>query len=166
MIKLKMDFTFNNLSTDIKIWHCKFKRFRNIFALFDTGANISVIDIDTFIDFGYKLNNARDAFVTTASHKDVATKRTIINDLMLDDLEIGPFSVDVIKIPKISYQMILGLNVIREFKSTLDFDNEIIEMTPKYNIEKTPLEKFDFNNSRFGEGKLYNNIYPLNIFSK
>ena len=165
MIKLKMDFTFNNLSVDIKIWHCKFKRFRNIFAVFDTGANISVIDIDTFKEFGYKLNKARDAFVTTASHNDVATKRTMIHDLMLGELEIGPFSVDVIKIPKVSCQMILGLNVIREFKTILDFDNEIIEMIPKNNIEKIPLYKFDCVNSRFGEGKLYNTIYPRQILN-
>jgi hypothetical protein len=164
MIKLEMDFTFNSLSTTVKIWHYKLKRFRKLTALFDTGANISVIDIRTFNEFGYNLNNARDAFVNTASHNDIAVKRTVIHDLMLDELEIGPFSADVIRLPMIHCQMILGLNVIREFKTILDFDNEIIEMIPKNNIEKISLEKFDCNNSRFGEGKLHNVIYPLNIF--
>jgi len=166
MIKLEMDFTFNRLSVNVKIWHCKYKKFRNLTALFDTGANISVIDIDTFKEFGYKLNKTRNAFVTTASHSDFAVKRTIIHDLMLGNMEIGPFSADIIELPMTHCQMILGLNVIREFKSILDFDNEIIEMTPRYNIEKIPLEKFEYNSSRFGEGKLYNNIYPLNIFEK
>ena len=113
MIELEMDFTFNNLSADIKIWHYKLKKFRKITALFDTGANISAIDTDTFKEFGYKLSEARNAFVTTASHRNFAVKRTVIHDLMLGDLEIGPFSADVIEFPMVSCQMILGLNIIR-----------------------------------------------------
>jgi len=163
MIELKMDFTFDNLETEIKIWNRVTKKFRNIIALFDTGANISAIDIDTFKKLGYKLNETRDVYVTTASHSSFETKRTIINDLKLGGFETGPFVADVFKFPMISCQMILGLNIIKGFKTSFDFDNEIIQMIPRYTAEKIPLEKFDLNSSRFGEGKLYNTIYSLNI---
>ena len=167
MINLEMDFTFNNLAADIKIWNCATKKFRNITALFDTGACISAIDSDIFVKLGYKFYNARDIFVTTASHNQFATKRTIIHDLMLGDFEIGPFIADVFKFPIVSYQMILGLNIIKEFKTILDFENETIQMTPRYKTEKIPIDKFDCDNSRFGECKLSGiNFININKITK
>jgi len=156
MIELEMDFTFDNLSTDIKIWHCKLKKFRKITALFDTGARISAIDPVAFKNLGYKNFDARNVFVTTASHNRFPTKRIVIHDLMLGDLEIGLFVADVFEFPIVSYQMILGLNVIKEFKIFMDFDNQTIQMMPRNDIEKIPLDNFNFNSSRFGEGRLYN----------
>ncbi|MCL2775135.1 MAG: retroviral-like aspartic protease family protein [Oscillospiraceae bacterium] len=162
MIELEMDFTFDNLSADIRIWHCKTNKFRNITAIFDTGARISVIDTDSFKNLGYKLSDARDVYVSTASHHGLAVKRTVIHDLMLGDCELGPVVFDVLNLPIRSCQMLLGLNVIKEFKTVLDFDNKLIQMTPRYNSEKIPLDKFYYNYSRFGESLLNSEINLLN----
>jgi hypothetical protein len=156
-----MDFTFDNLSADIKIWHCKLKKFYKITALFDTGARISAIDPVAFRNLGYDFSDARNSFVSTASHSRIAVKRTVIHDLMLGDFEIGPFAADVIEFPIVSYQMILGLNIIKEFETLLDFESQIIKMFPTYDSGKVPLEQFDYNSSRFSEIKLNSSIFNI-----
>ena len=163
MINLEMDFTFDNLLiTDVKIWNCSMRRFRNIEVLFDTGARISAIDAVSFRNLGYDFSDARDMFVTTASNNRLSTKRAMIHDLMLGDFEIGPFVVDVIDFPIAHFQMILGLDIIKEFKNVLNFEEQTFQMSPRYSTGKISFENFDYNSSRYGDGQLSNIINLLN----
>lgn len=92
--------------------------------VFDTGASVTTISKSILRDAGYEFNPNEIAFITTASGQakvNIVTVPTLkIGNQMLEDVTV--YAHDF---PQESRAVaVLGLNVISQFNTTLDFKNK------------------------------------------
>ena len=132
MIRLEINYSRRNIGIDAYIWNKNDNRFVKIRALFDTGAHTCSIDSNLFQLLGYDLDDAMKSYITTATKTNEEVKRVRIDKIMLDDTEIGSVIFNTFEFPLISHQVILGMNVIRNFKVEMDFKERSITLHENY----------------------------------
>ena len=151
MVELDMKFYLGNLTVNVNLWSKNEHKFIKTPALFDTGAHTTHIDTIALINLGYDLDNADTTYISTVGSSNMQINNTIIDNIKLGELELGAVLVNFSDISDISCPVVLGLNIIKEFKVTLDFKNMKMLMEPDFDTEyKIPAEDFSRYGSRFG----------------
>ena len=157
MIKLGMRLFANSIQIQTEIWRTNTGQFVKCYMIFDTGASMTAIDTSIALRCGYNLKNAKKVFLSGIGGSNIPAKQIIIPNFRLDGVELGPIVTDVVDFPENSNtQAILGVNVIKEFKATMDFQNKsikngVIYLEPTFDIkDKPPAERFNPSESRFG----------------
>jgi len=125
--------------------------------IFDTGAAMTAIDTSIALRCGYNLKNAKEVLISGIGGSNIRAKQIIIPDFKLDNIELGPIAADVVDFPENSNtQAILGVNVIKEFRVIMDFQDKsikdgVIYLEPTFDVnDKLPAAGFNPSNSRFG----------------
>ena len=151
MIELKMSFLFGSLCIEINLWSKKENKFLNLPAIFDTGAHTTHIDKTVLESLGYNLKDSGISYITTVGSHSLKINNTVIGDIKIGHLELGSVLVNFSELSNINFPVILGMNIIKEFNISLNFENNMILMKPNFDTNyKIPVEKFDKNDSRFG----------------
>jgi len=132
MVRLEIDFGRRNIGVEVYVWDKCENRFAQIDALFDTGAHNCSIDTDLFLDLGYSLDDATRSFITTATKINEEVRRVRIDKILLDDTKIESVLFNTYEFPVTSYPVIIGMNVIRNFKVEMDFRERLITMHENY----------------------------------
>ena len=151
MIELEMFYELRNLCVEIHLWNRKKNIFREITAVFDTGANITHIDTGVLKRLGYDVSNADKSYVSTIGSRNMQINNTVIENIKLGDVELGAAAVNFSDMSAANSSVVLGMNILKEFYITLDFEKELITMKPTFDINsKKAVEDFNKNDSRFG----------------
>ena len=157
MIQLVMSISANSIEVKTEIWRINTGKFVKCYMIFDTGAAMTTIDTDIAIRSGYDLKNAKEVFVNGIGGSNIKAKQIVMPNLKLDDVELGPIVVDVVNFPENSNaSAVLGVNVIKEFKVTMDFQDKsikdgIISLEPTFDVnDKKSADRFNPFESRFG----------------
>ena len=131
--------------------------------VFDTGAGTTAISEQLALDCGYKIRECY--YYVDGIGGRIKAKYTIIPDLIIGGISLGPVYAHVIKFHDELAQRtsaLLGLNVLSWFKLFMDcvwdnnlckFTSAVINLDPKFNINDiTNLDSFNpFNREqRFG----------------
>ena len=133
------------------------KKPRDLLMTFDTGAYMTSVDSFTLIRAGYDIAAGKSTSVDTVGHSGVPAKEIVLRGLEFEDIsgarvQLGPVLVHAIDMSKTYTVGVLGLNVIREFKTRIEFGMPtIIELVPTFDlgvIEK--FETYQPDCSRFG----------------
>jgi len=132
MLRLEINFSRQSLGIVVFVWNQDKNKFEKLNALFDTGAHTCSIDSDLYMKLGYNFDDATRSFITTATKINEEVKRVRIDKLKLDDTEINSVLFNTYEFPLVSYPVILGMNVIRHFKVTLNFKDRLITMNKNY----------------------------------
>jgi len=161
-MKIEIDLYRPTLLIPIKLWVNSENKHKTAWAIFDTGASNTCISYETAEIAGYKIDKKYQTKVTTGGGL-INAYHTVIPDLKLADISIGPVYANVIDFPdELSASIILGLNVIKEFSVNIDFDKNketgktkvYINMNPKFDITKLcTVDEFNVKDSeqRFGD---------------
>ena len=150
MIDLEMIFLFGSLCVNISLWAKNEKRFKEIEAVFDTGAHTTHIDTDVLEYLGYDLNESDASYINTVASDSLRVNNTTIDNIKIGHLELGAVLVNFSEL-SLHFPVILGMNIIKEFNINLDFKNSIISMEPNFDTDsKIPVERFNKSSSRFG----------------
>jgi len=162
MIAIKMELYRPGLVIPAKIWIPAANKYLVAPTVFDTGASMSCISEEAAENAGYEIDVKNKTKVTTGGGT-INAYYTIIPDLKLAEISIGPILAHVIKFPEeLQISALLGLNVIKEFSINMDFikdkdtDKTIvsINMEPKFDITKLcKIEDFNAKDreQRFGD---------------
>ena len=151
MVKLDIKFTLGNLCVDIGLWSPKLKQFKEVTAIFDTGAHTTHIDTGVLRRLGYNLDDAAAGYISTVGSNNMPINNTIIDNIQINDFEIGPVFVNFSDISAVNCLMVFGLNIIKEFNVTLDFNNMKMLLEPNFDVNSTiTVERFNKSSSRFG----------------
>jgi len=132
--------------------------------IFDTGATMTAIDEKLATRCGYKWKDGVDTTIGGIGNSALPAKIITVPSLILDSYDIGPNSLHVIKFPEdANTKAVLGMNVIRNFKTTIDIKTRededydvtkpigLITLTPKFAMSDKPqLEDFIPSMHRFG----------------
>jgi len=132
--------------------------------IFDTGATMTAIDESIATRLGYKWQDGEDTIVGGIGNSALPAKIISVPMLVLDCYDVGPNAMHVIKFPEdASTKAVLGMNVIRNFKTLIDIKTQedegfdatkpigMITLTPKFNIaDKPALDDFMPKIHRFG----------------
>ena len=132
MVSLKIDFIRRNIGVEVYLWDKTENKFQKLYALFDTGAHTCSIDTNLLLRLGYSLDDAAKSFITTATKSHEEVKRMKIDKMMLENTEINSVLFNIYEFPLTSYSVIIGMNVIRNFKVTMDFKERLIMMNENY----------------------------------
>jgi len=167
MITLHIDFFASSVYFYAEIWNNNLNKFSKCGMVFDTGASMTTIDTKLALRAGYSLKNVETLSVSTPRGL-MQAKRVVLRDFKLGGVELGPVMVDVVDFHEGSNIFAcLGMNIIREFKTTADWDDshEVwndktkrpdkydakIYLEPKYDIATKPeFENFTPTSSRYG----------------
>jgi len=130
---------------------------RPLRIVFDTGAYMTVIDSGTLFRAGYNVNKCRDAEFDVVGRKRVPAKEVLLKGLELGGkndqrISLGPVLVYATDMSDANASAVLGLNIIREFKTRIIFgDSTYIELEPTFaENEPESFEGFLRTESRFG----------------
>ena len=132
MVKLKIDFSRFNLSVPVNIWDKNENRFREVVALFDTGAHTCSIDAEVFLNLGYNFDGAIKSAISTATRPHEVVNRVIVDKIKLEDMEINSVLFNTFEFPLSSRSIILGMNIIRHFEVNMNFKKRLITMHENY----------------------------------
>lgn len=120
--EIKMEPMGNMLMLDLELWSKNVNRFRNMMVVFDTGASVTTISKDILYQLGYDVSNCEKARITTASGV------AYVDIVKVEKLKIGKFILKNIEVyahtfPEESFSVgVIGLNVISNYRVTLDFE--------------------------------------------
>lgn len=120
--EVKMEPMGNMVMLDVELWSKRVNRFRNMMVVFDTGASVTTISKDILYQLGYDVSNCEKARITTASgvaYVDIVrVERLKIGQFILEDVEVYAHTF-----PEESFSVgVIGLNVIANYRVTLDFE--------------------------------------------
>jgi len=121
-----MEFLFGSLCVDVYLWSRTKGKFIKATAVFDTGAHTTHIDTIALQNLGYDIDNADESHVSTIGSKNIRINNIIIDNIKLGGVEIGAVLANFSSLSDINFPIILGLNIIKEFNITLDFENKLI----------------------------------------
>jgi len=157
MIPLVMYISANSIEIKTEIWRTNTDKFVRCYMIFDTGAAMTAIDTSIALRCGYNLKNAREVKVSGIGGSNIKAKQITIPDFKLGDIELGPVVVDVVDFPVNSNtSAVLGVNVIKEFKVIMDFQDKsikdgVIYLEPTFDTnDKMSADRFNPSASRFG----------------
>jgi len=151
MIALDIYFRFGNLCVDVDLWSIRLAQFKGIAAVFDTGAHTTHVDTNVLKNLGYDLKNAGVSYVSTVGNNNLKINNTIIDNIQIGDFKTGAVLVNFSELSDISFPVIIGLNVIKEFDVNLDFTNMKMLLRPNFDTNSIiSVEHFNKHGSRFG----------------
>ena len=157
MIELDADLLSGGLWVTPKLWNSNLNKLSVCTMLFDTGAAMTTIDMSIANRSGIQLSDTK-AITVHGVGGTVSGYLTTIREFWLGDVNIGTISVHVIPFNENSeVQAVLGMNVIKEFRVTIDLkyktedsDGTII-MEPTFDLNAiTHSSGFTPEHSRFG----------------
>ena len=166
MIEIKVELYKSSLIVPAKMWSPASDGYLFSPMVFDTGASMTCISEEAAEYAGLEIDRTNKVTVTTGSGT-IDAYYTLIPDLQLADISIGPVLAQVIKFPaELKVSALLGLNVIKEFSLNMDFNKNAatrkievdICMTPKFDTGK--LCKVEDFNSRDSDQR-FGNIYAV-----
>jgi hypothetical protein len=125
---------------------------------FDTGAYMTSVDSVALSRAGYDIKAGKITHIDTVGRKAIPAREIVLRGLELGDvgaprLSLGPvlvYAVDMSDTPETVG--VIGLNIIKEFTTTIFFgDPTIIKLIPTFDVSE-PLRYGDFlsESSRFG----------------
>ena len=158
-IDIKFNLYANTPIIEPKIWSNRSKCFKVIDMLFDTGAGITTLSSPVAEMLGYKpIKDKKTTIESIGGGKSAGY--IIIPNLKIGDFEFGAITAVVSDFSgNVSSHAILGMNVIKYFNTTIEFNENIelkgiITMRPRFNTDEIKTtENFNYEYSRFG---LYN----------
>lgn len=120
--EIKMEPMGNMVMFDLELWSKRVNKFRNMMVVFDTGASVTTISKDILYQLGYDVSNCEKARITTASgvaYVDIVkVERLKMGQFVLQDVEVYAHTF-----PEESFSVgVIGLNVIANYRVTLDFE--------------------------------------------
>ena len=157
MIKLGVSFISGKLWVTPKIWNNNLNKLSAIAMLFDTGATMTTIDVGIANRAGISLKNAEEIAVRGIGGI-VNGHLVTIKEFYLGGVNIGTIAAHVIPFSADSeVQAVIGMNVLRGFKTTIDLQHKtedgsgaiFLEPTFDINDVDTP-DTFMLKSSRFG----------------
>jgi hypothetical protein len=142
--------------------------------VYDPGAGITTISEQAALNAGYKIQQTgNDSSSVVGIGGSVRAKHTVIPDLIIGGISLGPVFAHVVKFSDNlagRTSALLGMNVLSWFKITQDcnWDDELekfatatIVLEPKFDIGSiSSLDKFSMNDrkQRFGNTFLIDNL--------
>jgi len=140
-----------------KIWNNNLKKLSSCMMLFDTGATMTTIDVSIANRAGISLKDAIP-ITTHGVGGSVGGHVVTIKEFWLGNLDLGTIAAHVIPFNKDSeVQAVLGMNVLKNFKTTIDLlhktegSDGAIFLEPTFDLAKIDtLDTFTLNESRFG----------------
>jgi len=157
VIELGAFFLSGGLWITPRIWNNSLEKLSKCMMLFDTGATMTTIDISIANRAGISIKGSEPITVHGADNR-ISGHLVIVKELWLGNLNLGAVAVHVIQFnPESEVQAVLGMNIIKEFKVTIDllmktadYDGTVF-MSPTYDTtEISTLDTFDLKTSRFG----------------
>ena len=139
-----------------QIWSNRVEKYKNCFMIFDTGAYMTTISTRLFDTLNYQYAGEKITTVNSIGGSKNA-KYAVIPDLKIGDFCFGPITALVVKFPEsMTSHAILGMNVIKNFDTSIIFDEEsltkgLIKMQPRFSLDEIKTaDTFDYQYSRFG----------------
>ncbi len=102
---------------------------KNLYALFDSGANLSCIDKNHLENLEAPVSLGRPRRLATASEghfievKDAVRLDFYINDILLSD--------EFLVVPNLSEEVIIGAATLQKWRIKLNFEDDRVEVDPK-----------------------------------
>jgi hypothetical protein len=153
VIEVIAEYYSSALVIEPEIWNNNLNKFSVCNMIFDTGANMTSIDMKIANRAGYKTFKSSTGFVTGIGGT-TPSKYAIIPKFRLSGIDFGPMCVNVLDFPEnYGVTAVLGLNFIREFSIAIDFNDSggVIKFKPTFDINNIfDLNSFNLLNSRFG----------------
>jgi len=157
LLKLTVDLWNSSLEIEARIMHNMTGEFKKLPIVFDTGAYMTVIHDKALLRVGYNVNKAENASFNVVGGGNVSAKEILLKNFALVDykgncIQLGPIIVYATDMTNMDTSAVLGLNVIREFETSIKFGKQtFIELTPTFDINNpVKYENFLQNESRFG----------------
>ena len=130
----------------------------NLPMTFDTGAYMTSVDSGILVEMGYDIMDAKDTIVDTVGRKGMLAKEIVLRGFELENVDgsiipLGPVLAHAIDMSDIFTVGVVGLNIIREFRTIIEFGNPTtIELVPTFDItDLCVFDEFSSVASRFGE---------------
>jgi len=131
--------------------------YKKLPIVFDTGAFMTVIHDKALLRVGYNINKAHNANFNVVGRVNVPAKEILLKDFALVDhtgncIRLGPIMVFATDMSDMDTNAVLGLNVIREFETSIKFGKKtFIDLNPTFDINNpVKYENFLRTESRFG----------------
>lgn len=100
-----------------------------LYALFDSGANISCINSEFVNCLGEAVTLGRVRRLSTASDNHfMEIKEAILLDFTVND--VGLFD-DFLVVPGLSEEVIIGASTLQKWRIKLDFEHEVVIVDPR-----------------------------------
>ena len=127
MEKLKINIVNGLMYTDIGAWNANKHKYCDMSVLVDTGAAITTIPDSILKGLGCLTYNKTTKVRTASGIEEM--REVIIPKIKLGNVELENIAVHSYHFPyKFDFDGILGMNVLREFNFSVDFDENIIEL--------------------------------------
>ncbi len=102
---------------------------KNLYTLFDSGANLSCINPDYVDGLGTPDNLGRTRLISTASEGHfIEIKEAIRLDFYLHDVLL---SDEFLLVPGLSEEAIIGAATMQKWRIKLNFEHDTVEVDPK-----------------------------------
>ena len=102
---------------------------KNIYTLFDSGANLSCIHPDLIKDIETPVNLGRVRRVATASENHfIEIKQVVRLDFYIHDILL---SDEFLLVPGLSEEAIIGAATLQKWRIKLDFEHDTVIVDPK-----------------------------------
>jgi predicted aspartyl protease len=102
---------------------------KNLYTLFDSGANLSCVHPELVEEIAEKQNLGRIRKIATASEghyievKEAVRLDFYINDVLLSD--------EFLVVPGLSEEAIIGAATLQKWRIKLNFEDDVVEVDPK-----------------------------------
>ena len=102
---------------------------KNLYTLFDSGANLSCINPDHLQDIEIPIQLGRTRLVSTAAEGHyIEIKERVILDFYIHDILL---SDEFLVVPGLSEEAIIGAATMQKWRIKLNFDRDTVEVDPK-----------------------------------
>jgi len=102
---------------------------KNLYTLFDSGANLSCINPDHLQDLEIPIQLGRTRLVSTAAEGHyIEIKERVILDFYIHDILL---SDEFLVVPGLSEEAIIGAATMQKWRIKLNFDRDTVEVDPK-----------------------------------
>lgn len=102
---------------------------KNLYALFDSGANLSCINPDNIINLETASSLGRIRHLSTAAEGHfIEIKERVSLDFYIDDILL---SDEFLVVPGLSEEVIIGAATLQKWRIKLDFEHDIVVVDPK-----------------------------------
>ncbi len=113
----------------VQFWIPRLQEYANAEAVFDTGAGRTILDKGLINLLQLPLSKRKSTTVTASGTVDVYT--SVLPQLYIGTEIISQIPVSVMNLPEeLKVRCIIGMNVLQEFKITIDNLNRMIELSP------------------------------------
>jgi len=102
---------------------------KNLYTLFDSGANLSCINPEHLQDLEIPIQLGRTRLVSTAAEGHyIEIKERVILDFYIHDILL---SDEFLVVPGLSEEAIIGAATMQKWRIKLNFDRDTVEVDPK-----------------------------------